>query len=314
MGSVIRVKHISKTYDTKVNAVRDISFEIKKGEVISILGESGSGKSTLLRLIAGLEDVDRGSIFIDEEVIKGPTDNLVPGYDFVSLVFQNFQLQRFKTIRDNIASEIYFLNEPQREERVDELLHLCRLEDKSEDFPHQLSGGQQQRVAIAIALAKEPEVVLMDEPFSSLDSRLKAIIRQEMIDILRTEGVTVVMVSHDHADALSVADRIMVMRKGEIIQVATPEVLYFSPISEYAASFLGPINYISENGSNSQRGIRPEKLKRVKKGGYEGVVEKAIFQGMHYHIYIKSTVSNNPVLMYCDEKIMEGSKIAFDII
>jgi len=314
MGSVISVKNISKTYDSKVNAVQDISFEIKEGEVVSILGESGSGKSTLLRLIAGLEDVDQGSISIDEEAIKGPTDNLVPGYDFVSLVFQNFQLQRFKTIRDNIASEIYFLNESQRKERVDELLHLCRLDDKSEDFPHQLSGGQQQRVAIAIALAKEPEVVLMDEPFSSLDSRLKAIIRQEMIDILRTEGVTVVMVSHDHADALSVADRIMVMRKGVMVQVATPEELYFSPKSEYAASFLGPINYISMNGSKNLKGIRPEKLKIVKKGGYEGLVQKAVFQGMHYHIYVKSTISNNPVLIYCNEKMREGSKVAFDII
>ena len=313
MGSVISVKKISKRYDSKVDAVRGISFDIKEGEVISILGESGSGKSTLLRLIAGLEDADHGSIAIDDEVIKGPTDNLVPGYDFVSLVFQNFQLQRFKTIRDNIASEIYFLDAEHRDERVNELLDLCRLVDKSADFPHQLSGGQQQRVAIAIALAKEPEVVLMDEPFSNLDSRLKTIIRQEMIDILRAEGVTVVMVSHDHADALSVADRIMVMRKGEMVQIATPEELYHFPTSEYAASFLGPINYLSVNGGSEPLGVRPEKLKIVKEGKYKGLVEKATFQGMHYHISVNSAISNNSILIYSDGNIKEGSTLEFEI-
>ncbi|MEQ6122374.1 ABC transporter ATP-binding protein [Reichenbachiella sp. MALMAid0571] len=314
MGSVINVRGVSKTYDTQVNAIRDISFDVNEGEVISILGESGSGKSTLLRLIAGLEDADKGSILIDDQIIKGPADNLVPGYDFVSLVFQNFQLQRFKTVRDNIASEIYFLSAEERTERVDQLLELCRLVDKSENFPHELSGGQQQRVAIAIALAKDPEVVLMDEPFSSLDSRLKAIIRQEMIDILREERVTVIMVSHDHADALSVADRIMVMRKGEMVQVATPEELYHFPKSEYAADFLGPINYLSLNGSSGAIGIRPEKLKIVKSGKYQGIVEKTTFQGMHYHTYIQSDISNNSILIYSEENRKKGSKVEFEVI
>ena len=155
--------------------------------------------------------------------------------------------------------------------------------------------------------------MLMDEPFSNLDSRLKTIIRQEMIDILRAEGVTVVMVSHDHADALSVADRIMVMRKGEMVQIATPEELYHFPTSEYAASFLGPINYLSVNGGSEPLGVRPEKLKIVKEGKYKGLVEKATFQGMHYHISVNSAISNNSILIYSDGNIKEGSTLEFEI-
>jgi ABC-type Fe3+/spermidine/putrescine transport system ATPase subunit len=313
MSIAIKVKGISKSYDSKKNAVKNISFNVKEGEVIGVLGESGSGKSTLLRLLAGLEDADEGFITISNEVITGPTDNLVPGYDFIRMVYQNFKLQRFKTIRDNVASEIYFLQEEERNNRVDELLELCLLTDKGDSFPHELSGGQQQRVAIALALSMEPEVVLMDEPFSNLDSPMKMIIRQDVISILRNAGVTVLMVSHDHADAMSVADRIMIIENGEIVQIATPQKLYSHPKSEYIANFLGPTNYIKPKGKRKPISIRPEQIKVSSKGTYKGVVVETYFQGMHYHTYVKSDSFDQNILIYYENKLVIGERLKFDI-
>lgn len=314
MGAAIKVSGISKSYESGVKAINKISFNIKKGEVVSILGESGSGKSTLLRLLAGLEDADEGTILIGGQKITGPSDNLVPGYDFITLVFQDFKLQRFKTTAESVASEIYFLPLEERNQRVGELLDLCRLGDKADSYPHELSGGQQQRLAIAIALAGEPEVVLMDEPFSNLDFRLKEIIRQEVVDILRKAGVTVVMVSHDHTDALSVADRVMVVRAGQKIQMATPEHLYHHPKNEYAANFLGPINYIKLNGTSSETGVRPEHIILNGAGPYIGVVRRNVFQGMFYHVYIHADMAEKDVLIYSKERMEEGTKVSFEFL
>jgi ABC-type sugar transport system ATPase subunit len=314
MSIAIQIKDVSKSYDSKLDAVKNITFSVKEGEMISILGESGSGKSTLLRLLAGLEDADLGTIIINNQFITGPSKNLVPGYDFITLVYQNFKLQRFKTVRDNIASEIYFLEEDRRNERVDELLSLCLLTDKAESFPHQLSGGQQQRVAIALALSKEPEVVLMDEPFSNLDAPMKMIIRQEVIGILRKAGVTVIMVSHDHADAMSIADRIVIIQDGEVVQINTPEKLYNYPNSEYAAAFLGPTNYLKLTGRRKEVSIRPEKIRLTKNGKYSGIVSRVDFQGMHYHVYIQSKLSKKMILLYSDVSKKKGQKVDFDLI
>lgn len=311
MGIAIKVKGVRKSFESKIDAVKNISFNVKEGEVIGILGESGSGKSTLLRLLAGLEDADEGSIRIIDEVITGPTDNLVPGYDFIRMVYQNFKLQRFKTIRDNVASEIYFLEEEERNNRVDELLELCLLTSKAESFPHELSGGQQQRVAIALALAMEPEVVLMDEPFSNLDSPMKMVIRQDVISILRHAGVTTLMVSHDHADAMSVADRIMIIENGEIVQIDTPQKLYSHPKSEYIANFLGPTNYIKPKGKPIS--VRPEQIEISHTGRYKGTVIETYFQGMHYHIYVKSDSFDQNILIYSENNLVTGEKLNFDI-
>ncbi|MFT7036871.1 MAG: ABC-type Fe3+/spermidine/putrescine transport system ATPase subunit [Cyclobacteriaceae bacterium] len=313
MAIAIKVKGISKSYDSKKDAVKNISFNVKEGEVIGVLGESGSGKSTLLRLLAGLEDADKGAITISNEVITGPIGNLVPGYDFIRMVYQNFKLQRFKTIRDNVASEIYFLEEDERNKRVDELLELCLLTSKVDSFPHELSGGQQQRVAIALALSMEPEVVLMDEPFSNLDSPMKMIIRQDVISILRNAGVTVLMVSHDHADAMSVADRIMIIENGELVQIDTPQKLYNHPKSEYIANFLGPTNYIKSKGKRKPISIRPEKIKISSNGNHEGVVMETYFQGMHYHNYVKSDSFDQNILLYSESELVIGEKLKFDI-
>ncbi len=329
-GPILEIDNLSISFFTRLReipAVMDFSVSVKPGEAVGLVGESGCGKSTValgvMQDLGANGRVVGGSIkfkgrdlseMSDEELrdIRGSQIAMIYQEPMASLnpaMRIGKQLMEVPMIHAGISEKEAYA-------RALQLVTDVKLPDPErilKAYPHQLSGGQQQRVAIAIALAKEPEVVLMDEPFSNLDSRLKTIIRQEMIDILRAEGVTVVMVSHDHADALSVADRIMVMRKGEMVQIATPEELYHFPTSEYAASFLGPINYLSVNGGSEPLGVRPEKLKIVKEGKYKGLVEKATFQGMHYHISVNSAISNNSILIYSDGNIKEGSTLEFEI-
>ena len=240
--AMIRVDSISKIYTKNIIALSDVSFELKEGEIAYVLGESGSGKSTLLKLIAGLEDTNSGNISVNGNEITGPSQNLVPGYDNICYVPQDFRLQKFWTVRDNIAKKISFYTTEEKKNRVAELLNIFKLEDKSECFPLELSGGQQQRIALAAALSDQPEVMLLDEPFSNLDLPLKAQIRLEIIEMLQETGVTVMLVSHDPTDAMAFADQILILQNGQLIQQDDPKTVYDNPRSTYAAKFLGPIN------------------------------------------------------------------------
>ena len=312
MSTAVKIKGISKSF-ANTQAVKGANFSVNEGEIICVLGESGSGKTTLLRLLAGLEDADAGSIEICGETITGPADHLVPGYDFVSLMFQDFKLEKFKTVSDNIASRIYYLDSVKRQKRIERLLKLCLLTDKVESFPTELSGGQQQRLSLALALAKEPRVILMDEPFSNVDSRKKHTILQQVVKILKRSGVTVIMVTHDRTDAMSLADKIMIMRKGRIIQKGTPAHLYANSKTKYAAQFLGPVNFITLEKSAKPSPIRPENISLNKKGRYNGTVIKTVFMGMHYHIYLQSSLSNSEIMLYSPIDLEVGSAVRFDI-
>lgn len=312
MSTIIQVTNVSKSYKDNIPVITDVSFDIQEGEIICILGESGSGKSTLLRLMGGMEDADTGEVYALDEKITGPKHNLVPGYDFINFVFQNFRLEPFRTVRDNIYSVISYYQDDILEERIEELLQLCKLTDKAKSFPRELSGGQQQRVAIAMALADEPEILLMDEPFSNLDVSMKTQIREEIVEILREAQVTVVMVSHDPVDALAIADRAMVLESGNIVQIDSPEKIYDAPKTPYAAKFLGPINFL-DLGKKNPVGVRPEKLKINTMGEHSGLVTKCKYFGMHHHISIESSLSKSPVLIYHDKSLKVGQKVQFSI-
>ncbi|MCV9388894.1 ABC transporter ATP-binding protein [Reichenbachiella ulvae] len=310
MSSLVQVQNISKSFDNNA-VIKNISFDIPEGEVICILGQSGSGKSTLLRMIGGLEDADEGTIMVDNEEITGPAKNLVPGYDFINFVSQHFKLERFRTVKDNISSVISYYPDEDREARIQELLELCKLTEKAKSFPHELSGGQQQRVAIAMALADEPFLLLMDEPFSNLDVNMKTEIRGEIVDILKKAEVTVILVSHDPVDAMAIADRVMILENGEISQIDSPKELYENPKSSYAAQFLGPINYIQTNGS--VEGVRPEHFVLSDSGTHEGKISQCLFMGMHYHLSVNSGIAESKLLIYSKEALPVGQSIRFDI-
>jgi iron(III) transport system ATP-binding protein len=244
MTAPIRLRGVSKSFGA-THAVREVTLDIERGELMAVLGPSGCGKTTLLRLIAGFEVPDSGCVNVGEAVVAGPGRLVPPERRRVGMVFQDYALFPHLTVEANVA---FGLSRRPREER-DALtrgtLELVGLQHKAGDHPGELSGGERQRVALARALAPEPELVLLDEPFSNLDATLRAGLRREVELILRDAEATALLVTHDQEEALSLADRLAVMREGRIVQVGPPEEVYGRPASRWAAQFLGEVNVLA---------------------------------------------------------------------
>ncbi|PIC80246.1 ABC transporter [Sporosarcina sp. P18a] len=204
----VDIQNLSFRYSKKQQPVIDrFSFAIKKGEIVGIVGASGSGKSTLLRLLAGLEDPTAGSIELDGRLIVGDNTYIEAEKRGVGMVFQNYALFPHLTVSENICFGLHKMKRPEKKKRLDEMLELVQLQEFAKRYPHELSGGQQQRVALARALAPSPSILLMDEPFSNLDTNLKSLIRMEVRDILQKANITCLFVSHDQADVDAICDR-----------------------------------------------------------------------------------------------------------
>jgi iron(III) transport system ATP-binding protein len=244
MSAAIVLDGVSKSFGA-THAVREVSLEIEHGELMAVLGPSGCGKTTLLRLIAGFEAPDGGSVAVGEETVAGPGTLVPPEKRRVGMVFQDFALFPHLTVEANIAFGLSRRPREEREELTRRTLELVGLQHKTGRPPHELSGGERQRVALARALAPEPEVVLLDEPFSSLDASLRADLRREVELILRDAEATALLVTHDQEEALSLADRLAVMREGRIVQVGAPEEVYGRPASRWAAQFVGEVNVLA---------------------------------------------------------------------
>jgi iron(III) transport system ATP-binding protein len=237
----VRLEHITKTFGDTV-ALSDINLSIAAGELFFLLGPSGCGKSTLLRLIAGLHEPTSGRIFFnDQDVTRLSTErrNAV-------MVFQSYALWPHMTVRENIrfGLQVRKLSSDEQDRRTSQVLDLVRMANLADRKPNQLSGGQQQRVALARALAVEPNCLLLDEPLSNLDAKLRQEMRSEIRRICKSQGVTTIYVTHDQKEAMSVADRIAVMNAGHIAQLGTPADLYHRPGSSFVAEFIGETNLL----------------------------------------------------------------------
>jgi iron(III) transport system ATP-binding protein len=242
--SHVRVRGLSKSFGA-IDAVRELNLEIERGELMAVLGPSGCGKTTLLRVIAGFEQPDAGCVVVSDEVVAGPGRIVPPEKRRVGMVFQDYALFPHLSVESNVA---FGLSNRPREERdalTRRTLELVGLQHKARCGVHELSGGERQRVALARALAPEPELVLLDEPFSSLDATLRAGLRREVELILRDAEATALLVTHDQEEALSLADRVAVMRDGEIVQVGPPVQVYGEPATRWAAQFVGEVNVLS---------------------------------------------------------------------
>lgn len=241
MSTPISINSITKSFNDKP-ALRGINLQIEKGEMIALLGSSGCGKTTLLRIIAGLAKPDGGRILFGDKDVTA----LTVQKRRIGMVFQGYSLFPNMTVRENIGFPLKVAGDASKSiaKRVDELLHLTGMSERADHHPNQLSGGQQQRTALARALAPNPDVLLLDEPLSALDAQVRHHLRDEIARIQKAVGTTAILVTHDQAEALAIADRVVIMQGGYIDQVASPEELYDRPATEFAANFVGTRNRI----------------------------------------------------------------------
>ena len=247
---MISFDNISHSYETE-KIISNVSFNVQHNEVVSLLGPSGCGKTTLLRLAAGLETPDAGFIKLNEEIISSPGFVLPPEERGVGLVFQSYALFPHLTVKQNI---MFGLNGKTSEsaKTISDLMRELDIEELSDKYPHELSGGQQQRVALARALAPNPPIILLDEPFSGLDSRLRERVRDQMLHILRNTETSALMVTHDAEEAMFMSDKIIVLNEGKEIQQGRPIDLYCRPKNRFVAEFFGEVNHIPGTVKNKK--------------------------------------------------------------
>lgn len=263
--SYVKVSQLAKSFGD-VNVFQDINFEIEKGEFITLLGPSGCGKSTLLRCIAGLNQVDNGELWVDGENIT----DVSPQQREIGMVFQSYALFPNMTVEDNVAFGLKMKGISKSEARteVKKMIDLVELDGKEKFYPSELSGGQRQRVALARALVVKPRILLLDEPLSALDAKIRKSLRQQILNIQRELNLTTVFVTHDQEEAMLLSDRIFLMDQGSIVQQGKPEEIYTKPVNEFVASFMGHYNLIEADTANqwfnlaSQEkvAIRPESI------------------------------------------------------
>ncbi len=238
METVLEVNNISKSYDRQA-VVKNLSLSLQKGTLGCILGPSGCGKTTILRIIAGFEGIDAGEIRINQTIVSGRHILVPTEQRRIGMVFQDYALFPHLSIKDNVAFGLRNINGEKKEKRTDELLQLVRLADAAQKFPHEISGGQQQRVALARALAPEPELLLLDEPFSNLDVTLREQLSTEVREILKEQATTALMVTHNQYEAFAVGDEIGVIQDGQLVQWDTGHNLYHRPANNWVADFVG---------------------------------------------------------------------------
>jgi len=254
-GGTLDLVNITKNFGA-FRAVDDVSLTIEKGEFLTLLGPSGSGKTTLLMMIAGFHDITKGDILLDgASIARLPAEKRNFG-----MVFQGYALFPHMTVRENVGYALDIRRQPKADisRRVDEMLDLVQLQEFGHRKPGQLSGGQQQRVALARALAFSPPVLLLDEPLGALDKKLRVEVQEQLKDIHRRVGTTFIYVTHDQEEALSMSDRIVIMRDGRVEQVGDPVGLYERPRTKFAASFLGKSNFL--DWPDGLYALRPEKI------------------------------------------------------
>ncbi|MEG0296068.1 MAG: ATP-binding cassette domain-containing protein [Clostridium sp.] len=281
MDSILNLNNITKSFGN-FKALDDVSLNVKKGEFLSLLGPSGCGKTTLLRIIAGLEKCQLGEVKFENEDIT-LLEARKRGF---GIVFQSYALFPNMTSFENIAFALNGrgLSKKEIENKCNELLGILELKDNKNKYPRQLSGGQQQRVALGRALATSPKLLLLDEPLSALDAKVREKLRYQLKKIQKTLGITTIMVTHDQEEALSISDRIAVMNNGTIEQIGTPEEIYDNPASDFSANFIGITNII--NGSY----VRPEAVNLSHKAEESAIlvkIQSVEFRGSFYRLSCK---------------------------
>lgn len=303
---MLKVNNISFSYTKNKPTLNNISLSLKAGEHLSIMGESGCGKSTLLKVIYGLLDVDKGTLFWNDHQILGPEHHLIPGMEFFKYVPQNFELMPFTTVAENISKYLSRFFPEEAKQRTQELLEVIEMEKFANVKVKNLSGGQQQRVAIAKALAKEPELLLLDEPFSQIDNFKKNTLRRKLFQYLKDKNIACIVATHDGSDALSFSDQLIVIKDHSILSEGKPNELYKFPPNKYVATLFDDVNEIIVNGDIKL--LYPHQIKVTVNSDTKAIVKKNYFKGSFWLIEI--LIDNQALFLSHPNELTIGSEIS----
>jgi iron(III) transport system ATP-binding protein len=307
---MLKLQKVTFTYHEEP-VLKNINLNIEKGENVSVIGESGCGKSTLLKLIYGLLHTE-GKISWNGQEMLGPNYNLVPGEPFIKYLAQDFDLMLPLSAADNVGKYLSNFYPIKKKRRIKELLEVVEMNDLADKKAKLLSGGQQQRIALARALAKEPEILLLDEPFSHIDHFRKNNLRRRLFAYLKEKNITCIVATHDSTDALSFADRTIVLRNGKIYADGSPERLYNEPPNKYVASLFGDVNHVKlksihpDNSSRKRMVLYPHEIKICPDSQVKAEVVKSYFKGETY--LIKADLKGEEILLE-DAKDYENGEI-----
>lgn len=296
---MIALKQIGLQFDKTV--LNGINLQVKRGEILGLVGKSGAGKSSLLKICAGLLDADQGEVHIDGKKQTAVRNLLVPGYPDVAIVNQDFKLDPFHTVAENIKEALLHWPQQKRDQRVQKLLYLFGLQDISQSKAHLISGGEQQRLAIARAIADQPKYLLLDEPFGHLDAKLRQKLSSHLMDLRDLDDTGIILVSHEGQDVLGLCDHICILQNGKISKKQAPETLYYKYTAPEKARLFGPLNTLRWQGEIVH--FRPDEYRETKTG-IPLRFEKAVFVGGFYHNYFRSE-HNDRILLYSFDKLQQ---------
>ena len=304
--SLLEIKNLQKIFcKGGVCVAKQINLDVKEGEIFTLMGKSGSGKSSLLRMICGFEKPDSGEIILDGKPLFSKEIDLEAKERELSIVFQNYAL--FPHL--SVAKNILFGYEKIGQERLQNLLEKTGILSIKDRYPHEISGGQQQRVALCRALIRQPKLLLLDEPFSSVDSELRAMLRDELKQMIREFNITSIFVTHDKEDAFHMSDKVALMANGEILQTGDVKTLYENPVSKEAAGFLGKVNSLMQNSQEIL--FRPNDVEITDDGKYKATILESVYHGFYYVSVLKS--DEQLLTIYTMSELPQNKTIHYNI-